>query len=144
MPKQTGPYSIRQLDRMRTALAIIGMIQHAGKNAKPDEELLIRMINELSPRVNINGADRAGHTMLTMAAAQGMLSVFRVLLAHGADVHHVQRNGWNSLSSAIYRGQYDVADYIRGNNLLATDQAIRDQVGDECLDVYLSVADSVQ
>ena len=128
----------------RTALAIIGMIQKAGENVNPDEESIISSINGLSSRVNINGADRAGHTMLTMAAAQGVLRAFQLLLSYGADVHHVQKNGWNSLSSAIFQGHYEVADYIRDNNLLATDQSVRDQVGDERLDVYLSASDSVQ
>jgi ankyrin repeat protein len=60
---------------------------------------------------SVDGHDRAGHSPMTMAAAQGKLGVLRHLYELGGNVSYQQPNGFTILTAAIHNGHYDLARY---------------------------------
>ena len=59
----------------------------------------------------VNGQDRAGHSPLTMAAAQGKLETLKYLQSMGGQVFYRQPNGHTILTAAVSNGHYEVAQY---------------------------------
>lgn len=58
---------------------------------------------------NPNQTDKAGHSMLTLAATQDKGKTLNYLLTQGADLHHTQPNNHNALSGAIFQGHFELA-----------------------------------
>ena len=61
---------------------------------------------------NLEGKDGAGHTPITMAAAQGKTSTLTHLVERGANITHKQPNKHTALTAAIYCGHFETAAYI--------------------------------
>ena len=58
---------------------------------------------------NPNCRDRAGHTPMTMAAAQGKTAVLMYVHGKGGDPVYCQPNGHDILSAAVCNGHYETA-----------------------------------
>jgi hypothetical protein len=64
-----------------------------------------------------NFKDKAGHSLLTLAASQGKLETAKYLLEKGANINYKQPNGYDALSSALAFGHYEVAKYLISKGL---------------------------
>ena len=107
------------------AVNAIRKIQQAGEQQAPEEELISWLAT--LPDNCMNGQDASTHTLLTMAAAQGLTSTFDYLVSRKARTDHRQKNGWNVLSSAIFCGHYELACHIRATTSLTIDSGLRQQ-----------------
>lgn len=59
--------------------------------------------------VNVNHANINGATVLLLASMDGMFDIVNMLLAHGADILHEDKNKFNSLFWAMNKGHHNVA-----------------------------------
>jgi hypothetical protein len=78
---------------------------------------------------SLNGVDHVGHSPLTIAASQGKMMTIQWLLKHGANLEHVQHNGFNALSASVYAGYYEVARYVQYKGLVMSERG-RELLGD--------------
>ncbi|XP_071486018.1 notch-regulated ankyrin repeat-containing protein A-like [Diadema antillarum] len=65
-------------------------------------------------RLDVNIFDRHGQTPLHQSVLKGNLEMVKLLVHCGADVALANREGWNALHIAAYRGYIDIALYLIG------------------------------
>ena len=76
---------------------------------------LARLLRASPPaRLDVNIFDRHGQTPLHQSVLKGNLEMVKLLVHCGADVALANRDGWNAVHIASYRGYYDIAHYLIG------------------------------
>ncbi|XP_003725381.1 notch-regulated ankyrin repeat-containing protein-like [Strongylocentrotus purpuratus] len=78
---------------------------------------LARLLRASPPaRLDVNIFDRHGQTPLHQSVLKGNLEMVKLLVHCGADVALANRDGWNAVHIAAYRGYNEIALYlVRGS-----------------------------
>ncbi len=107
-------------------VSVITIIRKIQSDADDDDTVSYLETKEFDP----NGVDRATHTPVTMAAAQGKVKTLIHLLARGGDVGFVQRNGHDAVSAALHNGHYEVVNYLmdKGGNFRSSRRNCPDEL----------------
>jgi len=74
---------------------------------------VVNVLLNVDTRVDINHADREGHTPIMLAASQGMSDIVRKLLTHShINLMNVSKQGKSASQMAKERGHFKVAEMI--------------------------------
>lgn len=98
-------------------ISVVALLKHVQNPDESDDATLQHLVKtrEHSTLAEwtaaLEGVDKATHTLFTMACAQGKLKCVDYLLAQNTahQLEHVQRNGHNGLTAAIWNGHYELA-----------------------------------
>jgi ankyrin repeat protein len=86
----------------------------------------------------VNCRDRAGHSPLTMAGSQGKEDTVFYLISMGAVMDYCQPNGFNTFSSALYNGHFELAKrlFCTHNDIFSLDSGVQALVDPLTLKVF--------
>ena len=96
-------------------------LMHKINSEKVSDKTTKKVLKENMTTKKLTTKDKAGHNMITLAAARDKLKTLKYLIGVGCDINYIQPNGDNALSVAIYYGNYEVAKYLIEKGLKLAD-----------------------